>query len=110
MTELVGMGSLTQQQLEKAAGSTALAVQTGIVSAQDIAKAYKDIEKDPVKALQSLNEQYNFLTVSQLKHFFKLLLCQRSHANQLSHQTLNGSYSSASRGSNRLGGSHDLKR
>ncbi|WP_436907897.1 phage tail tape measure protein [Enterobacter kobei] len=68
MTELVGMGSLTQQQLEKAAGSTALAVQTGIVSAQDITKAYKDIEKDPVKALQSLNEQYNFLTVSQLKH------------------------------------------
>lgn len=68
MTELVGMGLLTQQQLEKAAGSTALAVQTGIVSAQDIAKAYKDIEKDPVKALQSLNEQYNFLTVSQLKH------------------------------------------
>ncbi|EPM6208727.1 phage tail tape measure protein [Enterobacter hormaechei] len=68
MTELVGMGSLTQQQLEKAAGSTALAVQTGIVSAQDITKAYKDIEKDPVKALQSLNGQYNFLTVSQLKH------------------------------------------
>ncbi|PAN93291.1 phage tail tape measure protein [Enterobacter cloacae] len=68
MTELVGIGSLTQQQLEKAAGSTALAVQTGIVSAQDITKAYKDIEKDPVKALQSLNEQYNFLTVSQLKH------------------------------------------
>ncbi|MGS3629560.1 phage tail length tape measure family protein [Enterobacter hormaechei] len=73
MTELVGMGSLTQQQLEKAAGSTALAVQTGIVSAQDIAKAYKDIEKDPVKALQSLNEQYNFLTVSQLKHVDDLM-------------------------------------
>lgn len=73
MTELVGMGSLTQQQLEKAAGSTALAVQTGIVSAQDITKAYKDIEKDPVKALQSLNEQYNFLTVSQLKHIDDLI-------------------------------------
>ncbi|EPS0554867.1 phage tail tape measure protein [Enterobacter roggenkampii] len=73
MTELVGMGSLTQQQLEKAAGSTALAVQTGIVSAQDITKAYKDIEKDPVKALQSLNEQYNFLTVSQLKHIDELV-------------------------------------
>lgn len=73
MTELVGMGSLTQQQLEKAAGSTALAVQTGIVSAQDITKAYKDIEKDPVKALQSLNEQYNFLTVSQLKHVDELV-------------------------------------
>jgi hypothetical protein len=50
MTELVGMGSLTQQR--KSSGSTALAVQTGIVSAQDITKAYKDIEKDPVKALQ----------------------------------------------------------
>lgn len=73
MTELVGMGSLTQQQLEKAAGSTALAVQTGIVSAQDITKAYQDIEKDPVKALQSLNEQYNFLTVSQLKHIDELV-------------------------------------
>ncbi|MFT3061176.1 phage tail tape measure protein [Enterobacter sp. 03-F-07-AD-ECC] len=73
MTELVGMGSLTQQQLEKAAGSTALAVQTGIVSAQDITKAYKDIDKDPVKALQSLNEQYNFLTVSQLKHVDDLI-------------------------------------
>ena len=73
MTELVGMGSLTQQQLEKAASSTALAVQTGIVSAQDITKAYKDIEKDPVKALQSLNEQYNFLTVSQLKHVDDLI-------------------------------------
>ncbi|ELE9703996.1 phage tail tape measure protein [Enterobacter cloacae] len=73
MTELVGMGSLTQQQLEKAAGSRALAVQTGIVSAQDITKAYKDIEKDPVKALQSLNEQYNFLTVSQLKHVDDLI-------------------------------------
>ncbi|HDV8498297.1 TPA: phage tail tape measure protein [Enterobacter bugandensis] len=73
MTELVGMGSLTQQQLEKAAGSTALAVQTGIVSAQDIAKAYKDIEKDPVKALQSLNEQYNFLNVSQLKQVDDLI-------------------------------------
>lgn len=68
MTELIGMGSLTEKQLEKAAQSTALAVETGIVSAQDITKAYKDIEKDPVKALQSLNEQYNFLTVSQLKH------------------------------------------
>ncbi|WP_270503783.1 phage tail tape measure protein [Kluyvera ascorbata] len=68
MTELVGMGSLTEKQLEKAAQSTALAVETGIVSAQDITKAYKDIEKDPVKALQSLSEQYNFLTVSQLKH------------------------------------------
>lgn len=73
MTELISMGSLTQQQLEKAAGSTALAVQTGIVSAQDITKAYQDIEKDPVKALQSLNEQYNFLTVSQLKHIDELV-------------------------------------
>lgn len=73
MTELVGMGSLTQQQLEKAASSTALAVQTGIVSAQDITKAYKDIEKDPVKALQGLNEQYNFLTASQLKHIDDLV-------------------------------------
>lgn len=73
MTELISMGSLTQQQLEKAAGSTALAVQTGIVSAQDITKAYQDIEKDPVKALQSLNEQYNFLTVSQLKNINELV-------------------------------------
>ncbi|MEP9009464.1 phage tail tape measure protein [Enterobacter kobei] len=73
MTELISMGSLTQKQLEKAAGSTALAVQTGIVSAQDITKAYQDIEKDPVKALQSLNEQYNFLTVSQLKHIDELV-------------------------------------
>lgn len=73
MTELVGMGSLTQQQLEKATSSTAMAVQTGIVSAQDITKAYKDIEKDPVKALQSLNDQYNFLTVSQLKHIDDLV-------------------------------------
>lgn len=68
MTELVGIGSMTQQELEKTTKATALAVETGIVSAQDITKAYKDIEKDPVKALQSLNEQYNFLTVSQLKH------------------------------------------
>lgn len=73
MTELISIGSLTQQQLEKAAGSTALAVQTGIVSAQDITKAYQDIEKDPVKALQSLNEEYNFLTVSQLKHIDELV-------------------------------------
>lgn len=73
MTELVGMGSLTQQQLEKATSSTAMAVQTGIVSAQDITKAYKDIEKDPVKALQSLNDQYNFLTVSQLRHIDDLV-------------------------------------
>lgn len=73
MTELISMGSLTQQQLEKAASSTALAVQTGIVSAQYITKAYQDIEKDPVKALQSLNEEYNFLTVSQLKHIDELV-------------------------------------
>ncbi|WP_253378486.1 phage tail tape measure protein [unidentified bacterial endosymbiont] len=73
MTELIGIGSLTEQQIEKAAKATSMAVQTGIVSAQDIAKAYKDIEKDPVKALQSLNEQYNFLTVSQLKHIDDLV-------------------------------------
>ncbi|EPD6203036.1 phage tail length tape measure family protein, partial [Enterobacter hormaechei] len=41
MTELVGIGSMTQQQLEKATKATALAVETGIVSAQDITKAYK---------------------------------------------------------------------
>ena len=73
MTELVGMGSMTQQQLEKATKATALAVETGIVSAQDITKAYKDIDKDPVKALQNLNEQFNFLTVSQLKHIDELV-------------------------------------
>lgn len=73
MTELVGIGSMTQQQLEKATKATALAVETGIVSAQDITKAYQDIEKDPVKALQTLNEQYNFLTVSQLKHIDDLV-------------------------------------
>ena len=73
MTELVGMGSMTQQQLEKATKATALAVETGIVSAQDITKAYQEIEKDPVKALQSLNEEYNFLTVSQLKHIDDLV-------------------------------------
>lgn len=73
MTELVGIGSMTQQQLEKATKATALAVETGIVSAQDITKAYKDIEKDPVKALQNLNEQFNFLTVSQLKHIDELV-------------------------------------
>ncbi|HBK4724261.1 phage tail tape measure protein, partial [Enterobacter hormaechei] len=65
--------SMTQQQLEKATKATALAVETGIVSAQDITKAYKDIEKDPVKALQNLNEQFNFLTVSQLKHIDELV-------------------------------------
>lgn len=73
MTELVGIGSMTQQQLEKATKATALAVETGIVSAQDITKAYKDIDKDPVKALQNLNEQFNFLTVSQLKHIDELV-------------------------------------
>ncbi|EPA0285351.1 phage tail tape measure protein [Enterobacter hormaechei] len=73
MTELVGIGSMTQQQLEKATKATALAVETGIVSAQDITKAYKDIDKDPVKALQNLNEQFNFLTVSQLKHTDELV-------------------------------------
>lgn len=73
MTELVGIGSMTQQQLEKATKATALAVETGIVSAQDITKAYQDIEKDPVKALQTMNEQYNFLTVSQLKHIDDLV-------------------------------------
>lgn len=73
MTELVGIGSMTQQQLEKATKATALAVETGIVSAQDITKAYKDIDKDPVKALQNLNEQFNFLIVSQLKHIDELV-------------------------------------
>ncbi|HAS1465054.1 TPA: phage tail tape measure protein [Enterobacter hormaechei] len=73
MTELVGIGSMTQQQLEKATKATALAVETGIVSAQDITKAYKDIDRDPVKALQNLNEQFNFLTVSQLKHIDELV-------------------------------------
>lgn len=73
MTELVGIGSMTQQQLEKATKATALAVETGIVSAQDITNAYKDIDKDPVKALQNLNEQFNFLTVSQLKHIDELV-------------------------------------
>ncbi|WP_407842816.1 phage tail tape measure protein [Enterobacter hormaechei] len=73
MTELVGIGSMSQQQLEKATKATALAVETGIVSTQDITKAYKDIEKDPVKALQNLNEQFNFLTVSQLKHIDELV-------------------------------------
>ena len=73
MIELVGIGSMSQQQLEKASKATALAVETGIVSAQDITKAYKDIEKDPVKALQNLDEQFNFLTVSQLKHIDELV-------------------------------------
>ncbi|QCT21754.1 phage tail tape measure protein [Jejubacter calystegiae] len=72
MTQLVSTGALTQQQLEKAASSTAMVVQTGVVSAQDIVKAYSDIEKDPVKALQALSAQYNFLTVDQLKHIDQL--------------------------------------
>lgn len=67
MTSLIQTGALTSKQLQQAAKDTSLAVSSGLVSADDMVKAYKDIEKDPVKALQSLNEQYNFLSVSQLK-------------------------------------------
>ncbi|AUO64112.1 phage tail tape measure protein [Citrobacter freundii complex sp. CFNIH2] len=73
MTKLIDTGAMTGEQLDKAAKSTALAVQTGLVSADDMVKAYKDIEKDPVKALQSLNEKYNFLTLSQLKSIDQLV-------------------------------------
>lgn len=73
MTKLIDTGALTEEQLNKASKSTALAVETGLVSADDMVKAYKDIEKDPVKALQSLNEKYNFLTLSQLKNIDQLV-------------------------------------
>ncbi|EDV4867996.1 phage tail tape measure protein [Salmonella enterica subsp. enterica] len=73
MTKLIDTGALTEEQLNKASKSTALAVETGLVSADDMVKAYKDIEKDPVKALKSLNEKYNFLTLSQLKNIDQLV-------------------------------------
>jgi len=73
MTSLIQTGSLTSKQLQQAAKDTSLVVSTGLVSADDMVKAYQNIEKDPVRALQSLNEQYNFITVSQLKHIDELV-------------------------------------
>ncbi len=35
-------------------------------------KAFEGIAADPVKALASLNQQYNFLSVSQLRHIDEL--------------------------------------
>lgn len=60
MTELVGMGSMTQQQLEKATKATALAVETGIVSAQDITKAYKDIDMIRLRLFRTLMSNSTF--------------------------------------------------
>lgn len=77
MTSLIQTGSLTSKQLQKAAKDTSLVVSTGLVSADDMVKAYQDIEKDPVKALQTLNEQYNFLTLSQLKQVDELVKQKR---------------------------------
>lgn len=60
MTELVGIGSMTQQQLEKATKATALAVETGIVSAQDITKAYKDIDMIRLRLFRTLMSNSTF--------------------------------------------------
>ncbi|MBA0147701.1 phage tail tape measure protein [Escherichia coli] len=37
-----------------------------------VEKAFEGIAADPVKALASLNQQYNFLSVSQLRHIDEL--------------------------------------
>lgn len=73
MSSLIDTGALTEEQVNMAAKATSQAAQTGLVSADEITKAYDSIAKDPVKGLQSLNETYNFLTLAQLKHIDKMV-------------------------------------
>lgn len=62
LTQLAGSGRVAAAQMESVGGAiAAMAAVTGR-SVEDLVKQFAELGKDPVKAIQSLNESYNFLT------------------------------------------------
>ena len=60
---LVASGNVTAQMLDKAAQAAIKGQKYLGISIEDNTKAFADLGKDPVKALDALNSKYNFLTV-----------------------------------------------
>lgn len=64
---LVASGNVTAQMLDKAAQASIKGQKYLGISIEDNTKAFSDLGKTPVKALDALNEKYNFLTVEIYK-------------------------------------------
>ncbi|EHW63897.1 minor tail H domain protein [Escherichia coli DEC10A] len=65
-------GKYTAGQLRIMGETSQRWLQTVGDDAGKVEKAFEGIAADPVKALASLNQQYNFLSVSQLRHIDEL--------------------------------------
>ncbi|BDH46386.1 phage tail tape measure protein [Salmonella enterica subsp. enterica serovar Choleraesuis] len=68
LARLANTGKYTSGQIKMVAQTSQEWARTMGDGADKIEAAFAAIAKDPVKALASLNEQYNFLTVGQLKY------------------------------------------
>ncbi|CAB4163276.1 Bacteriophage lambda, GpH, tail tape measure, N-terminal [uncultured Caudovirales phage] len=64
---LVSTGNVSASVLEKAAQAAIKGQKYLGMTVEDNVKAFSDLGKDPVKALESLNNQYNFLTTEVYK-------------------------------------------
>lgn len=72
LARLAESGKYTAGQLRIMGETSQRWLQTVEDDAGKVEKAFEGIAEDPVKALASLNQQYNFLSVSQLRHIDEL--------------------------------------
>ncbi|EJT1409968.1 phage tail tape measure protein [Escherichia coli] len=72
LARLAESGKYTAGQLRIMGETSQRWLQTVGDDAGKVEKAFEGIAADPVKALASLNQQYNFLSVSQLRHIDEL--------------------------------------
>ena len=72
LARIAETGKFSTEQLRIAAGASQQWSQVMGDDASKIEAAFGSIARDPVKALAELNTQYNFLSVSQLRHIDEL--------------------------------------
>lgn len=72
LARIAETGKYSTEQLRIAAGASQQWSQVMGDDASKIEAAFGSIARDPVKALAELNTQYNFLSVSQLRHIDEL--------------------------------------
>ncbi|MEG2736251.1 MAG: phage tail tape measure protein, partial [Hafnia sp.] len=73
MNSLIATGKYSKQQIETVATTMQKASASHLENADTIKAAFEKIAKDPVKGLQDLTEQYNFVTLAEIKHIGKLV-------------------------------------
>ncbi|STN32276.1 phage tail length tape measure family protein [Escherichia coli] len=72
LARLAESGKIYRRAATDHGGNSQRWLQTVGDDAGKVEKAFEGIAADPVKALASLNQQYNFLSVSQLRHIDEL--------------------------------------